>query len=177
MAHTRQKRNRIAVGVIILVALAVGGGLAWAFSQQLAVARQMRAEEMRLERAVAAEQAHHDELVARLEYAGSDEYVDVSDSSSAALVDFAPQDAARLLPADIPARSLQQFWLTARIPADAAAGDYSGVVELSTAEGESVTLPLSVRVLPFELADPAGRSLSNDTAHRWQATHQGESWA
>jgi len=76
MTRTKPKRNQIAAGVVILIALAIVGGLVWGFGQQLALARQMRAEEMWLEQAVAAEKARHDELAAQLEYVRSDEYVE-----------------------------------------------------------------------------------------------------
>jgi cell division protein FtsB len=76
MSFPRPNRSQLAVGVVAVIVIAVVGGLVWAFGQQLMRARQMRAEEMRLERSVAAEQARHDELVAQLEYVQSDEYVE-----------------------------------------------------------------------------------------------------
>ena len=76
MPLSMPNRSQIAVGVTVVIALAIVGGLVWAFGQQLARARQMRAEEVRLEKIVADTQAHHDELVARLEYVQSDEYVE-----------------------------------------------------------------------------------------------------
>ena len=48
----------------------------WAFGQQLALARQIRAEELRLESAVAVKQDENDYLVAQAEYVKSDEYVE-----------------------------------------------------------------------------------------------------
>ena len=76
MSLPKPNRSQVAVGVVVAVAVAVVGGLAWGFGQQLVLARQMRIEEKRLEQLVAAEQTRHDELVARSEYAGSDEYVE-----------------------------------------------------------------------------------------------------
>jgi cell division protein FtsB len=76
MSLPKPKRGQLAVGVAIAIALAIMGGLVWGFGQQLALAQQMRAEEMRLEQTVAAEQARHDDLVAQLEYVRSDEYVE-----------------------------------------------------------------------------------------------------
>ena len=69
-------RSQLAFGLAIVVALAIVGGIAWGFGQQLTLARQMQAEETRLEQTVAAEQAHHDELVVQLEHVRSDEYVE-----------------------------------------------------------------------------------------------------
>jgi cell division protein FtsB len=76
MSLPKPNRSQVAVGVVVAVAVAVVGGLAWGFGQQLVLARQMRIEEKRLEQLVAAEQARHDELVARSEYVRSDEYVE-----------------------------------------------------------------------------------------------------
>nr|HID15123.1 hypothetical protein [Anaerolineae bacterium] len=76
MALPKPNRSQLAVGVAIAIALAIVGGLAWGFGRQLVLARQMRTEETRLEEAVAAEQARHDDLIALLEYVKSDEYVE-----------------------------------------------------------------------------------------------------
>jgi cell division protein FtsB len=76
MPLLQPKRSHFAVGVALIIALAVVGGLAWGFGQQLALARQMQAEEARLAQAVATEQASNDALAAQLEYAKSDEYVE-----------------------------------------------------------------------------------------------------
>jgi cell division protein FtsB len=76
MSLPKPKRSQLAVGVATTIAVVIVGGLVWGFGQQLALARQMQAEEMRLEQRVAAEQAHHEDLVARLEYVRSDEYVE-----------------------------------------------------------------------------------------------------
>jgi cell division protein FtsB len=76
MSLPKPNRSQVAVGVVVAVAVAVVGGLAWGFGRQLVLARQMRTEEKRLEQLVAAEQARHDELVAQSEYVGSDEYVE-----------------------------------------------------------------------------------------------------
>ena len=76
MALPKPNRSQLAVGVAIVIALAIVGGIAWGFGQQLALAQQMRAEEKRLEQAVADEQARYDDLVAQLEYVKSDEHVE-----------------------------------------------------------------------------------------------------
>jgi cell division protein FtsB len=69
-------RGRVATLVAIIIVIAVVGVIVWGFAQQLALARQMRDEEERLARAVATEQARHEELTAQLEYVQSDEYVE-----------------------------------------------------------------------------------------------------
>ncbi len=76
MLRLKIDRNRLAVGIAAAVVTAIVGGIVWGFGQQVARARQMRAEELRLEQAVAAKQAYHDELAAQLEYVRSDEYVE-----------------------------------------------------------------------------------------------------
>ncbi len=76
MLRLKIDRNRLAVGIAAAVVTAIVGGIVWGFGQQVVRARQMRAEEVRLEQAVAAKQAYHDELIAQLEYVRSDEYVE-----------------------------------------------------------------------------------------------------
>jgi len=67
-------RGRFALGIAVVIALVGSGAIVWGFSQQIARAREMRAEEMRLERAVTAAQERHDALTAQLEYVRSNEY-------------------------------------------------------------------------------------------------------
>jgi len=49
----------------------------------------------------------------------------------------------------------QRFWLTVHVPKKAPAGEYRGTVHL-TAAGATTELPMTVRVLPFELSKPDG---------------------
>jgi cell division protein FtsB len=76
MALFQPGRGRLAVYITLGIAVAIGGGVAWAFAQQIAAARQMRAEEARLEQVAAAKQATYEALEAQLEYVKSDEYVE-----------------------------------------------------------------------------------------------------
>lgn len=76
MTLPKPNRSQLAISVAAVVTLAVVAALVWGFGQQLALARQMRAEEAQLEQVVVAEQARHDSLVAQLEYVKSDEYVE-----------------------------------------------------------------------------------------------------
>lgn len=76
MPLSKLNHGHLAVAVVSVIALAIVGGLAWGFAQQLTLARQMRAEEARLEQAVATEQARNEALTAQLEYVKSDEYVE-----------------------------------------------------------------------------------------------------
>ncbi|MCP4606203.1 MAG: hypothetical protein GY847_37785 [Proteobacteria bacterium] len=76
MRLAKLDRSQFAVGVATAISLVVIGGLVWGFSQQVVRARQMRAEELRLEQTVADEQVYYDSLVARLKYVQSDAYVE-----------------------------------------------------------------------------------------------------
>ncbi len=76
MSRSKLDRNQLAVGIAATVVAAIVVGIVWGVGQQVARARQMRAEEVRLEQAVAAKQAYHDELLVQLEYVRSDEYVE-----------------------------------------------------------------------------------------------------
>ena len=62
------------------------------------------------------------------------------------------RDAATLQPVTIAPRTAKQFWVTVHVPQQAAGGLYRGKIEL-VAEGKRLeTLPLTVEVLPFDLA-------------------------
>ena len=60
-----------------------------------------------------------------------------------------------LLPApeqDLPVGRTQSVWLTVRVPADAPAGEYKGVVKIETALG-AMEVPVALTVWPFRLTD------------------------
>jgi len=122
MSLPRPKRGQLAVSVAIAIALAILGGLVWGFGQQLALARQMRAEETRLEQTLAAEQARHDDLVAQLEYVRSDEYVEhwartemkMARPGEVAVVvpaDMSEEPAFDAQPTPAPEPEVQPFWV------------------------------------------------------------------
>ena len=52
---------------------------------------------------------------------------------------------------DIPSNVTRQCWLKVKVPAQAAPGAYAGQITLKPAGGEALTLPFSLRVLPFPL--------------------------
>ncbi len=60
-------------------------------------------------------------------------------------------DAKTIQPFKLTAGEFKQFWVTVKVPADAAGGIYRGNITLSLMD---VSIPLSVRVLPFELPGP-----------------------
>jgi len=76
MSLPKPNHSRLAVGAAVVIVLAIVGSIAWGFGQQLVLAWRMRAEERRLEQAVAVERARHGDLVALLEYVKSDEYAE-----------------------------------------------------------------------------------------------------
>jgi len=125
MALPKPNRSQLAVGVTIVIALAIVGGLTWGFGQQLALARQMRAEEIRLEQAVAAEQASNDDLVAQLEYVKSDEYVEHwarkemkmarrGEVAVVPLVSAGEEPAGDAQPTPTPVPASRSFWVKLR---------------------------------------------------------------
>jgi cell division protein FtsB len=125
MSLPKPNRSQVAVGVVVAVAVAVVGGLAWGFGRQLVLARQMRTEEKRLEQLVAAEQARHDELVAQSEYVGSDEYVEhwaraeakmtrPGEVAVVVLTDSSAGPGIDVEPTPTPEPEVQSFWARLR---------------------------------------------------------------
>ncbi len=122
MSRSKLDRNQLAVGIAATVVVAIVAGIVWGLGQQVARARQMRAEEIRLEQAVAAKQAHHDELVVQLEYVRSDECVEQwarEDAKMArpgevavvALDDAATEAVADTTPAPTVEPESRPFWI------------------------------------------------------------------
>ncbi len=72
----RLSRQRIVQGLAAAAVAAIVGSIVWAFGHQINQAFQMRAEEKRLEEAVAALQTQYDELCIELEHVQSLEYVE-----------------------------------------------------------------------------------------------------
>lgn len=60
-------------------------------------------------------------------------------------------DAKTIQPFTLKAGRFKQFWVTVKVPADAEAGIYCGSITLSPAD---MSIPIVVRVLPFELPTP-----------------------
>ena len=121
MSLPKPNRSQLAVGVAIAVAVAIVGGLVWGFGQQLALARQVRAEETWLEQRVADEQAHHDELTEQLAYVRSDEYVEHWARAEAKMArpgevavivpeDLDEETASDVQPTPTPEPKAQPFW-------------------------------------------------------------------
>jgi len=75
------------------------------------------------------------------------------DKQTNTLRDALPKDAAKLQPVQMRAGEKRTFWLTVRVPQDAAAGPYAGRVAFSCVGG-AFALPLTVNVREFDLAAP-----------------------
>jgi len=58
------------------------------------------------------------------------------------------------LPVDLSANANKQFWVTVKVPDDAAPGTYTGQITLSTPQKSFPAITLKLRVLPFKLATP-----------------------
>jgi cell division protein FtsB len=121
MPLLKPSRSHFAAGVALIIVLAIVGGLMWGFGQQLALGRQMQAEEARLVQAVATEQASSDALAAQLEYVKTDEYVEhwaraeakMARSGEVAvvpLVDATAEPETDALPTPAPEPEARSFW-------------------------------------------------------------------
>ncbi len=120
----------------------------WMRGKQRLLAPELLLKDDRLIR-VDAEAKHN--YVRSTDLAGKTRYVLCSGPTSEDLGDVWPVDSATLLPVDIGARSLRQFWLTVRIPDGMKGGSYQGTVTISTATG-STNLPIELTVHDFDLA-------------------------
>ena len=95
----------------------------------------------------------------RLSFPEEEKYVRISDPDEVfktwmTVDEFPVRDSPVLLPVDIPARTNKQFWVTVRVPQDAADGVYSGSIRLHSGGKALGALALELRVLPFTLASP-----------------------
>lgn len=68
--------------------------------------------------------------------------------------EFPVYDSPVLLPLNVPANTYKQIWITIHVPEEAKPGRYGGRIEVS-ADGKPLEgVELSLRVLPFRLAEP-----------------------
>jgi len=63
-------------------------------------------------------------------------------------------DAKTLQPFQLVAGQFKQFWVTVKVPADAAPGIYTGSIAVVSGGATVAAIPVSLRVLPFELPKP-----------------------
>ncbi|MFA6665458.1 MAG: hypothetical protein WCT06_02690 [Armatimonadota bacterium] len=98
----------------------------------------------------------------KLSLSDGDRYTWISDpneslesaAKSQSVTNFPVKDSPVLLPVDIPADGNKQFWITVKVPEDAAPGIYTGNIQVASAGGDKTELALSLKVLPFKLPKP-----------------------
>ena len=86
---------------------------------------------------------------------GEERYEDVTGENEALTPELVIRDAPSLLPVDIPAGQVRQFWVTAHVREDAEAGAYEGKIVVACEGSGEVSLPLRLEVHPFKLAPSA----------------------
>lgn len=79
-------RAQVLIGLAILLGAALLAGVVWAFGRQVALSKELQVTEQFLQQEVDLLQAHHGELVAKLEYVQSDEYAERWARTNAAMV-------------------------------------------------------------------------------------------
>ena len=84
---------------------------------------------------------------------GRQRYQDVTVKNNDTLTrELVVRDATSLLPVDIPAGQVRQFWVTVHVPAAASAGTYAGKITVRCKGSSAVVLPVRLAVHPFKLA-------------------------
>ena len=79
----------------------------------------------------------------------------VDDPGRSRSIDEIPvKDSDTLQPVNIPAGTNKQFWITVKVPDDAASGIYTSSITLSTPTEAIDTISLNVEVLPITLLEP-----------------------
>lgn len=66
----------------------------------------------------------------------------------------AMRDADLLQPLNIPKGIVKQFWLTIHVPKGMTAADYEGNISITPTGSAGLSIPVKLRVLPFELDKP-----------------------
>ena len=66
----------------------------------------------------------------------------------------AMRDADTLQPFSLEANTVKQCWVTVRVPADAKAGEYRGSIRVAPQGRAATQVPVTLRVLPFDLDEP-----------------------
>ena len=74
-------------------------------------------------------------------------------SNDPTIAQFPVKDSASLLPVQIQKNSNKQFWVTVKIPETAAAGKYTGKINLKSDNRTLKQMTLTVTVLPFKLSE------------------------
>ncbi|NRA98156.1 MAG: hypothetical protein HRU14_18335, partial [Planctomycetes bacterium] len=66
----------------------------------------------------------------------------------------AMRDADTLQPFSVEADTVKQCWVTVHVPADAKAGEYRGAIRVAPQGRAATQVPITLRVLPFDLDEP-----------------------
>lgn len=110
----------------------------------------------------------------RVDYQDGTRYLDISDPKAKGIYneDLEPaRDAESFVPFDIPGGEYHQYWLTFRVPDDAAPGVYTGSL-LLIEDGKDVgALGVSLRVRPFKLPLPRTHYDSSKFFHAYMMCH------
>ncbi|MFQ6098183.1 MAG: hypothetical protein ACE5O2_10700, partial [Armatimonadota bacterium] len=77
----------------------------------------------------------------------------------------------------IAADTNQPFWVTVHVPQDASAGEYEGSVVIEEGGQRRASLPLTLRVWPFRLAEPRGVTFAMYTRMRTDPAWIAETFA
>lgn len=73
------------------------------------------------------------------------------------VADFPFYDSPKLLPCELEAGRVKQFWITIKVSQTASPGIYTGNLKVSDCDNTLANFSLKLRVLPFELPKPATR--------------------
>jgi hypothetical protein len=98
----------------------------------------------------------------KLSFPDGEKYVCVSNleesaesiAKSQSVKDFPVKDSPVLLPVDIPANGIKQFWVTVYVPENTSPGIYTGKIQIVSGGGDNASLTLNLKVLPFKLPKP-----------------------
>ncbi|MEF3303479.1 COG1470 family protein [Paenibacillus sp. GYB003] len=92
----------------------------------------------------------------RIDYPSGSRYVDISGTPAAVFDHFAEpvEDSDTLLPVSLRLGESKQLWLTLKVPSDAPAGTYAGMIDIRADGAPAGQIRMNVRVLPFELPAP-----------------------
>jgi len=85
---------------------------------------------------------------------GTEQYIDISSPDAVFPDNAIIKDAKTLQPFNLYAHTNKQVWVTVHVPKDIPSGDYAGSIQITVPGKDTVTLRLSVTVLPFDLPQP-----------------------
>lgn len=90
----------------------------------------------------------------KVNIAGKDKYVNISNGSVDFVDEFILKDAATLRPFDLNKNENKQVWITAYIPKETVPGEYKGKIIIKRQNIPFISVKMIVTVLPFDLPEP-----------------------